>query len=74
MTENLSEAADNETDLVVRSLNRLNSRGYDDRWTADYLSEKTGMKVQQGDVKKNDFTLRNGDSIGWRSSGWMVVK
>ena len=63
-----------ETDLVVRSLNRLNSRGYDDRWTADYLSEKTGKKVQAGDIKKNDFTLRNGDSIGWRSSGWMVVK
>ena len=74
MTENLSEAADNETDLVVHSLNRLNSRGYDDRWTADYLSEKTGKKVQAGDVKKNDFTLANGDKIGWRSSGWMVMK
>ena len=63
-----------ETDLVVRSLNRLTSSGYDDRWIAEYLSEKTGRKVQQGDVKKNDFTLKTGGEIGWRSSGWMVVK
>ena len=74
MTENLSEAADNETDLVVHSLNRLNSRGYDDLWIADYLSGKTGKIVQAGDIKKNDFTLANGDKIGWRSCGWMVVK
>ena len=69
----MSENAE-ETDLVVRSLNRLTSSGYDDRWIAEYLSEKTGRKVQQGDVKKNDFTLKTGGEIGWRSSGWMVVK
>ena len=69
----MSENAE-ETDMVVRSLNRLTSSGYDDRWIADYLSEKTGRKVQQGDVKKNDFTLKTGGEIGWRSSGWMVVK
>ena len=74
MTENLSEASDNATDLVVRSLNRLTSSGYDDRWIADYLSEKTGMKVQQGDVKKNDFTLANGDKIGWRNWRWITLK
>ena len=74
MSENLVEAADNETDLVIRSLNRLNSRGYDDRWTADYLSEKTGKIVQAGDIKKNDFTLTNGDKIGWRSWHWVVVR
>ena len=74
MTENLSEAADNETDLVVHSLNRLNSRGYDDLWIADYLSGKTGKIVQAGDIKKNDFTLANGDKIGWRSWHWVIVK
>ena len=74
MTENLSEAADNETDLVVHSLNRLNSRGYDDLWIADYLSGKTGQKVGPEEIRKVDFTLANGDKIGWRSSGWMVVK
>ena len=63
-----------ETDLVVRSLNRLTSSGYDDRWIADYLSEKTGRKVQQGDVKKNDFTLKTGGEIGWRSWQWVIVK
>ena len=63
-----------ETDLVVRSLNRLTSSGYDDRWIADYLSEKTGRKVQQGDVKKNDFTLKTGGEIGWRTWQWVIVK
>ena len=63
-----------ETDLVVRSLNRLTSSGYDDRWIAEYLSEKTGRKVQQGDVKKNDFTLKTGGEIGWRSWRWITLK
>ncbi len=74
MSENLIKTVNEETNLVVRSLNRLTSSGYDDRWIADYLSEKTGQKVEPKDIRKNDFTLTNGDRIGWRSWQWMILK
>jgi hypothetical protein len=74
MGEKLGAVVNEETQIVVRSLNRLRLKGYDDRWIADYLSEKTGQNVKQADIRKNDFTLRNGDSIGWRSFEWTAVK
>ena len=74
MSEELGEQVSEETKIVARSLNRLESSGYDDRWIADYLSEKTGQKVKSENIKKNDFRLRKGDSVGWRSFEWMVVK
>lgn len=70
MTGNIGE----ETDMVVRSLNRLDSKGYDDMWVADYLTVKTGQNVKPENIRKMDFTLRSGDSVGWRSFEWMVVK
>ena len=74
MSTDLLGAVSEETRMVLQSLNRLDSRGYDDRWIADYLSGKTGQKVGPEEIRKVDFTLANGDKIGWRSSGWMVVK
>lgn len=74
MSEEMGAVVSEETKIVVRSLNRLRLKGYDDRWIADYLSEKTGQNVKPADIRKNDFTLRNGDSIGWRSFEWAVVK
>ena len=74
MSEELGEQVSEETKIVVRSLNRLESSGYGDRWIADYLSEKTGQKVKPENIKKNDFRLRNGNSVGWRSFEWMMVK
>ncbi len=74
MSTDLLGAVSEETRMVLQSLNRLYSRGYDDRWIADYLSGKTGQKVGPEEIRKVDFTLANGDKIGWRSSGWMVVK
>ena len=74
MSTNVPDAASEETRMVLQSLDRLDSRGYDDRWIADYLSGKTGQKVGPGEIRKVDFTLANGDKIGWRSSGWIVVK
>ena len=74
MIDNLPLMDNEETVMVVRSLNRLDSKGYDDKWIADYLTEKTGQNVKPGDIRKTDFTLRNGDSVGWRSFEWMVVK
>ena len=74
MSTNLPDAVSEETRMVLRSLDRLDSRGYDDRWIADYLSGKIGQKVGPEEIRKIDFTLANGDKIGWRSSGWMVVK
>ena len=74
MIENMKEAVQEETEAVVRSLNRLNSRGYDDRWIAGYLSEKTGQSVKPEDIRKVDFTLGNGDRIGWRSFYWTKLE
>ena len=74
MSTDLLGAVSEETRMVLQSLNRLYSRGYDDRWIADYLSGKTGQKVGPEEIRKVDFTLANGDKIGWRSCGWMVVK
>ena len=74
MSEYLAATDKEETEAVVRSLNRLNSRGYDDRWIAGYLSEKTGQSVKPEDIRKVDFTLGNGDRIGWRSFYWTKLE
>lgn len=74
MSTNLPEAASEETRMVLQSLDRLDSRGYDDRWIADYLSGKTGQKVGPEEIRKVDFTLANGDKIGWRSWRWITLK
>ena len=74
MSTDLPDTVSEETRMVLQSLDRLDSRGYDDLWIADYLSGKTGQKVGPEEIRKVDFTLANGDKIGWRSSGWMVVK
>ena len=64
MSTDLLGAVSEETRMVLQSLNRLYSRGYDDRWIADYLSGKTGQKVGPEEIRKVDFTLANGDKIG----------
>ena len=74
MSTDLLGAVSEETRMVLQSLNRLYSRGYDDRWIADYLSGKTGQKVGPEEIRKVDFTLANGDKIGWRSGHWVIVK
>lgn len=73
MTESLGEEKRAETEMVVRTLNRLTERGYDTKWIADYLSRKTGKKVDPRNVTIEDLTLPNGNRIGWRVHHWMVV-
>ena len=74
MSEYLAATDKEETAMVVRSLNRLESGGYDDRWIAGYLSEKTGQNVKPQDIRKNDFTMKNGDRIEWRSFYWTKLE
>ena len=74
MSEYLAATDREETEMVVRSLNRLSHGGYDDKRIAGYLSEKTGQSVKPEDIRKVDFTLTDGDKIGWRGWQWVVVK